>query len=430
MRSPGPTTGARRRSCWAARASSRSTCCRSRGPPRRLAPLPTRLHDEAHRLTGLAPRDTVTTDLTATLETLPRWILLLLVVLLARNLARDVRLRRILLGAIALVAFLTLALGLVAPRDNTRVLWTYEIPRVEYEWRSPLLSPLHSAGFGVPVERSVGTSHLVQDEYVFSSPIGPLVNENQFAGLLGVTLPVLLGLLLAGAGASARARRLRPVLALAATALALYLAGPVARSWGGTAALLVALAAFGVLWRRRAPALRPVPAALGLAATVVAVSVILALLAPAPWLTGRILPWRGALDLFQGSPVFGTGPGSYPAFRVLADHGDTLGKSYVAYLAHNTWLQVLAEAGLFALALAGATALRYRRALVTTVRGSAERALAAGLLAALLFALLHAGIDYAMQVPATALILAVEVGCLASMLERPGRPATLPQSLR
>ena len=252
------------------------------------------------------------------------------------------------------------------------------------------------------------------------------MNENQFAGLLGVTLPVLLGLLLAGAGASAVARRLRPVLALAATALALYLAGPVARSWGGTAALLMALAAFGVLWRRRTPALRPVPAAMGLAAAVVAVSVILALLAPAPWLTGRILPWRGALTLFQGSPVFGTGPGSYPAFRVLADHGDTLGKSYVAYLAHNTWLQVLAEAGLFALALVGATALRYRRALVTTVRGSAERALAAGLLAALLFALLHAGIDYAMQVPATALILAVEVGCLASMLERPVALRTSP----
>ena len=162
-RSPGPTTGARRRSCWAARASSPSTCCRSRGLLGTLAPLPARLNHEAQQLTGLAARDTLTTDLPATLETLPRWILLLLVVLLARNLAKDVRLRRVLLGAIALVAFLTLALGLVAPRDNTRVLWIYEIPRVEYEWRSPLLSPLHSAGFGVPVERSVGTSHLVQD---------------------------------------------------------------------------------------------------------------------------------------------------------------------------------------------------------------------------------------------------------------------------
>lgn len=146
-----------------------------------------------------------------------------------------------------------------------------------------------------------------------------------------------------------------------------------------------------------------------------------------PSVTERVRLWAEAVDHVRTAPLVGVGPGRFgpagtPA-RVAWEH-----------YAHNEYLQVAAEFGVVALAVALAgVVLVVRRLLAATDRDAA----AVGLIV-LIAVCLHACVDYVLHVPAVVLTAAAIVGAAAPSggsatvrrdpPHQPSRPSTIDRS--
>ncbi len=105
---------------------------------------------------------------------------------------------------------------------------------------------------------------------------------------------------------------------------------------------------------------------------------------------GRLYAWQAALELWKSHPVIGVGPGN---FEILSPGiQERLGASFVTPSAHNTYLRVLAENGIFGLvslviplifavvAVAKAGSPTVGRACGETVRSADTRTVVGGVL--------------------------------------------------
>jgi O-antigen ligase len=151
---------------------------------------------------------------------------------------------------------------------------------------------------------------------------------------------------------------------------------------------------------------------------------------------GRVELWRDTVRVFRDFPLAGAGAGTFetvfPAYRRPAGE-------YVPYAhAHQDYLELAAEGGIVALALAAAAAVAFAAALragFARLAGRRRLALAA-LTAGLAASLLHAAADFPLHIPgivflvllaaAAAIRLAAEPEAGALRDRRPGRGRRAP----
>lgn len=281
------------------------------------------------------------------------------------------------------------------------------------------------------------------------SSFGPYINRNHFAGLMGMAVPLGIGLLL-----SLAHRRVRPdgavgtgagrpsvraggaqrfllgfVVAVSASALGLSL------SRGGIVSTLTALSVLAVvvgahrrtrgqLWKGAAA----VAAALAFTVWLAAGPLVARLGTLGGLFTNEALTaprtgiWKDALRMAADFPLFGTGLG---AFAEVYPRYQTVHAGRQVLHAHNDWVQLLAEGGLAGslavLVLLGSYLAAAARLLGRRHDGEAIF-LGLGGLAGVLAFLLHAGADFNARIPANALwftvLAALSLKALSSREER------------
>lgn len=128
--------------------------------------------------------------------------------------------------------------------------------------------------------------------------------------------------------------------------------------------------------------------------------------------------WAWTLKIFLDHPLLGTGPGTFPL--MLGRYQEI---PYITgHYAHNAYLQIASEMGLFGLLLLLALLgwLFWKGWKITRGLPSrgVERSLATGFLVALLASALHAGIDFDWSYPAIALGVVLEAALLLSYNSR------------
>lgn len=253
---------------------------------------------------------------------------------------------------------------------------------------------------------------------------GTMYNPNVLAGYLLVAIPAVM-VVLAMSWRRTVEEPERPRFALIGAGFALLITGAALLLTGSRAGLLGAM--FGaVVFAIAAPT--RIRARWLVAAGVALVLLVLA----APPLRNRLVSaatqshsaifrwytWLGTADMVQERPLLGFGPGTFEhAYPQYARVGFTR-------MAHETPLQIAAEAGVPALLLVLAGVVLIGRRLVSGLAGGGMRAVecAAGL-AALVAVGLHNLADYTWYVPAVGLTLAAAVGlALAASRDDPPPP--------
>ncbi len=251
---------------------------------------------------------------------------------------------------------------------------------------------------------------------------GTMYNPNVLAGYLLVVLPAA-AVTLAVAWRYTREQPDRPRLALIAAGFALPIVGAALLLTGSRAGMLGAMLGAAVFVIAAPTRIR----ARWFAAAAVALAVLVIV---APPLRNRIVSataqsnsaifrwytWVGAAHMIEARPLLGFGPGTFQyAYAQHAVVGFTR-------MAHQTPLQIAAEAGLPALLLALASVAAIARRLVLGLRAGGLRAVecVAGL-AALAGVGLHNLADYTWYIPAVGLTLAAVVG-LAMAASREDAP--------
>lgn len=428
-----------------------------------LSPFAHQKWAEAREASGLGSLARLSLAPANTLAALRDGLLFSLVVAMLADLARRAKAAQWMAGCLAGVGLIVLLLGLATwPFRGGPLLGFHDMRGPLKSYKSPLLAPVHSAGFGYAERVEVGGVSYLVSSWNVGDTFGPFVVSNHYGGCLELTIPLAVALL--GCGAKGRMgfwrRAIRRLLAALVAAAAVVTVAVGAKSWAGTAGLLLGLA--WVCWQASAGRWRRVCLgvfALGLTAWIIAF--VLAVRYDVAGLVGRAaLPepvekladslqksargrwemWRLCGRMWADAPWTGLGLGAfadaYPHYAA-AQRAAGAGKEPVRPLgfAHADYLQFAAEAGLAGVLLAAGfvtVAARHlgrnrRRALA-----GPPRALAIGLGGALIAFLPHGLFDWNLHVPANALLLAVAVGTLLGVsgaevgpapLARPRRPA-------
>lgn len=375
----------------------------------RAAPLCFEARQKIGPLVDSSTNGTISVDAAHTLAALRRCLMLALVVVVVTDLAQVDRYRQWLIRCVAVVGAIILFLGLaVGAGSERKALGFHEMDGYWKTYKNPLLSGFHSIGMGYADEVTVGPIHYVSNSPISGRAFGAMINANHFAVCVGLTLPVVIGVLLALADSS---RSMRPFVLTVAGGYALaatYAIAVAAQARAGLAATCATAVVVACLTRS--------PTRKGVALTTIGLGLAIAGAATATyWIGGtksfggRAETWQAAIEMFQRSPWFGVGLGNYatvyPALRSGA----------VAYLAHSAWLETAAEAGVAGLGLLAAgigwatsSAGRIWNWNIST----SQRRMRSGVLGALLFAALHGAVDHGVQIPANAYLCAVLVGIM------------------
>ena len=284
---------------------------------------------------------------------------------------------------------------------------------------------------------------------------GTYNSRDHYAGLLEMALPFALMYAVAILQRSRRPGGASATAALAACAMmsvaALIVIGSVlSLSRMGFLCALVSMPIAGILafrphgapaeGKRRSPWRKALPAAAAL--TVVLAGMIFlptdvlikrfAALAPgddiAPDIRAEL--WRETAPLIRDYPLFGCGLGTYESaflrYKLVAPMN-------TADFAHNDYLQVLAELGIFGFAAGLFFVMRiFLGAGREALRSESidERCLAAACVAAMSAMLLHSFVDFNMYVPANAMVFAWIAGIASRALASPRASAALePQDM-
>ncbi len=248
---------------------------------------------------------------------------------------------------------------------------------------------------------------------------GPYRNYNHLAGALEMIIPLALALFLT------RPRRGLARYGLVLVVLLLVSAHLLALSRGGWFALAAALTLMTLLllFRRDFAAKRLL--LLVFAASAALLVVVLAgtdlferalSLAEEETLAGgggRLMAWRGTLEMIAAHPWLGTGPGSYATTFPAFQPPGTTGRFFYA---HNDYLQAVADLGLLFLAVLGwlLIALALTAATRLASRSRQTRAFSLGALIGMVAILIHSVVDFNLHLPANAALFAVLAGILAA----------------
>jgi hypothetical protein len=382
---------------------------------------------------------TVAIDPAAAAAAIRRLLLALATIAAVADLARSAVRRRWLIGAVAASGLVIWTLGLVfrTTPDERVILGCVDLKGPIDYWLTPLEPPLRTCGVGERAELSRGEWRYTLVDSRAGDGFGPYIYSNHFAGALCLTVPAIMGCILAfsrglipdwarfltaaGIGIAGIATNAFAVHSRAGAASLLAgvlfffsLATPFA--WlrrvisGATLACLAALAGFMLMffgplrgWEKLLPA-----------AAQPAVASILA--------DPRVMETDVALRMFRASPLLGTGLDSYGELNAALHPG-----RFVSYYAHNDYAQVLAEAGLLGAVLLAAGAVmfgrRFRRFLAAAE--TADRGLAVAGWAACVAIAVHSAFDWNLRLPANALLACLVGGvALASGLPAPAAAPT------
>ena len=348
-----------------------------------------------------------------TIATARQWLVLAFAVVISAELARTRSHRWVLVACIAAAGVAMLIVGLVASRNEHQALGFYDMD-------GPWASPYHGAGTGWVREVSVGGINCKRDQYQVGHVFGAFANANHFAAFMGVCLPVSIGLLLALLPRNKAAAGAIKVVAAGFAALVLYAVAIPAYSRGGTGAIVLSglLVGIAALSPRR---LRVRLLVITTAIVAAAITVALACFGPIPSVVTRFDTWMFALTVFEQAAIFGVGAGNFP------EMARTASDDFIVYLAHNPYVQYLAESGIVGVALAVSFAMIALARMRTAWSGSApQQTLRWGLVAALVFAGMHGMVDHGIQIPATSLLCCLVLGMLlASTDDHTARPKTV-----
>jgi hypothetical protein len=237
--------------------------------------------------------------------------------------------------------------------------------------------------------------------YASAPLVGPLGYANGAGELAAVGVVIATGLAVGAADRLARLGALAPLVVLVPTLL-------LSKSAGAGLAAIVGLVVVAVAYRHALPG-RALGAALVLALGALAI-VWLARGHPTAGLTGNIRwsYWNAAVHDYGGHPVLGSGAGSFG--RYWAAHKTThLG----ALDAHSLYVEALAELGIVGLALVAAFVVNaFLAAREARTRWTAVVA------AAFATYVVHTGIDWDWELPATMLPGVVLAGILLAGTRR------------
>ena len=252
---------------------------------------------------------------------------------------------------------------------------------------------------------------------------GTLINKNHFAGLLGMIIPVAVGLAYV---AWARHRDLARcyVYLLAGSLMGLALVFSLSRM--GILVLLVTLSVMSVLVRLslragRASALALVPLCLVLAGTMwmgmgVVVERYSHLVAGGNTVSQRLTVFADTIRMIRDNPL-GIGPGAYAdQFRRYqsADH------ALLFDHAHNDYLETAAEWGLpVAVAVWAFVFLVFARAIraFLATRQRERRGILLAVIGGILSILVHSLADFNLQIPSNAMLFSAYIGIAAAAIE-------------
>jgi O-antigen ligase len=246
------------------------------------------------------------------------------------------------------------------------------------------------------------------------------VCPNHFAGLLELTIPLVLATIMIG-----KARLVHKMLAGAA-GLAMVTAFIFTMSRGAWISL-----ALGIIFLLAAATLnKRIKLLAWLVPLVVIITIVAAIIASDPTVrhrfsivfdeddasyAGRALTWKHTLDVVRRHPLVGTGPGTYRwAFTRVQPPDLVLDVRY----AHNDYLHTLSDYGLIGFGLVlwavGSFAYRGVRAL-RRAKKSADLALATGVMASAVAIAGHSFVDFNMHIPANLVIMLVLAAVLIAV---------------
>ncbi len=404
----------------------------------KVSPLVGQADERLSELGIERPVDCVSVCPGETWDSLRQGLILAMVLVAVANLARNARARRTLVGAIMAAGLIVLVLGvaLSVPKRSPTFLGFHDMRGPIKGYRSALLDPLHSAGFGYRDTIRVGQISYTAESPKMGDTFGPYVVSNHFAGCMELTIPLAVGLLLAWPTRSRRGRWIAMGLAVFLPAGVLTVVGLSAGSRAGVASLMAGLLVVAWLTARKPIVRRAWGIALGLyllawAALFVTLATWRGEVKPeagtladyqmdfrtlAGDVQGRVDAWRTCGRMFLQSPWLGTGLGTFA--ELYPGPVDT---RHRLYYAHNDYLQFAVEAGLLGLAVAGGVVvLLVRRIWAGRARlmASERRGVAAGLVGGMFAVLLHGLFDWNAHVPANALLAVVLLGILLAMTTR------------
>jgi O-antigen ligase len=278
-----------------------------------------------------------------------------------------------------------------------------------------------------------------------TSPFGPFVNRNHFAGYMELLIPLPLAMIITRAGS----RDTRLFYLFAATMMAV--AGVASLSRGGMISLSAELIFIGWLSLKNAANRRAQHERQGsklllfLHRSAFVLIIITALAAGIYWtgpervldrvartdmvaadpqaetfFTSRGWIWRDTLAIISANPISGVGLGAYetayPNYST-ADGAAALGVSYTVDRAHNDYLQVLADGGLIGGGIVFWFIISVFRAVFRGLksRDPLRQAFALGGGAGIFGLLVHSCFDFNLQLPSNALLFLLLAGLVAQV---------------
>lgn len=247
-------------------------------------------------------------------------------------------------------------------------------------------------------------------EVEYARPFGSFVNRHNFAAYIEMTIAVPLGLLFAGA--IPRDKRLIYLTAIGLMGIALVLSG----SRGGLIALLAEVV-FILILVNKSQGSGQIALRGGLAVVLIALIVGGAILIGGESsltrfaetalsndiTTNRTLIWSVTLDVIKNHLPFGAGIGAYAAAYTPYDPMNGIER---VEQAHNDYLQILADAGIVGLLLAGFFIYQLFRTGLQSVKteNNFRRGVAIGALAGCFAILVHSVFDFVLHTTAITLL--------------------------
>jgi O-antigen ligase len=125
--------------------------------------------------------------------------------------------------------------------------------------------------------------------------------------------------------------------------------------------------------------------------------------------TGRLDFWKVAIQIFLHNPIFGAGLDSFP---VIMTKYDTWNGTFRIEQAHNDYLQILAEAGIFGLFCVGMFVFLTFKNGLKNIKASDDKLIsgvALGALAGCLGIFIHSFFDFPLRTPSNTLIFLILV---------------------
>jgi O-antigen ligase len=247
-------------------------------------------------------------------------------------------------------------------------------------------------------------------EVDYATPFGSFVNRHNFAAFMEMSIAVPLGLMFVGA--VQKDKKLLYVTAIALMGIALILSG----SRGGLVALLAEIF-FLILLTTKTKGYNQLILKVGLAVLLVATMIfgsmwiggetsltrIAETAASEDFSANRTHIWNVTLNIIKNNFIFGTGYGSFGVAYTPYDSFNGLER---VEQAHNDYLQILADAGIIGLIIAGffiftlfQTGLKNAQTSITFRRG-----VAVGALAGCFAILVHSLFDFVLHTTAVAMM--------------------------